>query len=450
MSAASPAALDDFLAHYTGQVGGGFTTLAPKVQATFAILAVISMTVSGLLWAIDEHQNVPAALIRKVMLLGFFAWLISGWHALSLTVVNGFAALGLEAGGGSMSVGDLMHSPSKIIIDGLQVAFALARYMGRLASEGMGTGFFTHIDAILITALAAIGIILAFAALGIHLMVTIIEFYIVTLIGFVTVPFGILTQTVFLSERAIGYVIAIGVKVMAIAIVVSIGETIFTSYTVSAEPTWGESCGLLIAALAFCMLGFRIPSIAAAQITGGPQLSAGAAASAAVGVAATIGGVALAGRMAAAGLAGAGGKAASAGAAGAARLPPSVGGSSSGGTPGGMPPSPGGGSSSGAGPKPGSGGETAGVGARPAGLESLVEQARGSYAPPETEPQGEPAKFAPDAPAPSASPGRRAKGSGPRRWTRGAAAAQAVRGGETDSAANAAMPRVHPPSDDEA
>ncbi|MBI1684207.1 P-type conjugative transfer protein TrbL [Caulobacter hibisci] len=458
MSTASPAALDAFLNRYTAQVGGGFATIAGDVHAIFSALVVISLGLSGLLWALDENQNVPAALIRKILLIGFFAWLISGWHDMSLTVVNGFAALGLKAGGGALSVGDLMHSPSKVIIDGLKVAFALLKYIGKLASEGMGVGFFTHIDAILVTALAAVGIILAFAVLGIHLAVTIIEFYIVTLIGFVTVPFGILTQTAFLSERAIGYVVAIGVKVMAMAIVVSIGETLFASYIVSAEPDWSESCGLLIAALAFCMLGFRIPSVAAALITGGPQLSAGAAASAAVGVAATVGGAALAGRWAAGG-AGAGTAASAArGAAGLRARLGAIGGASGaqggasgagpsgGGSPPGAPsaPSPPGGGSAG-----GSGGGQAGDGASPAAgpgpspgpdLSGVVARAKASFSP------------AKDDEAPSeAGPGS-TQGAGAARRTRARRGAAGVAGapwrGQADDGP-AGMPQIHPPSDDD-
>jgi type IV secretion system protein TrbL len=384
----SPAALDEFLNRYTTQVGSGFGLIQGDVQAVFATLTVISLGLSGLLWALDENQNVPAALIRKVLLVGFFAWLISGWHAMSLTVVNGFAALGLKAGGGAMSVGDLIHSPSKVILDGLNVAFQLLKYIGRMSSEGMGTGFFTHFEAILVTGLAAIGIILAFAVLGIHIMVTIIEFYIVTLIGLVTVPFGILTQTAFLAERAIGYVVAIGVKVMAIAIVVSIGETIFASYIVSPEPDWSESCGLLIAALAFCMLAFKIPAIAAAQITGGPQLSAGSAASAAIGVAATVGGAALAGRWAAGG-AGAGASATAArGAAGLrARLGAARGGgaASSGGPGGG-----GGGADGGGGPAPSASAGQAQESPATASVSSVVSRARASFTPAPAENDAEP------------------------------------------------------------
>ena len=147
MSTASPAAIDDLLDRYTTQVGSGFGLIQGDVQTTFGILMIISLGLSALLWALDEHQNIPAALVRKILLFGFFAWLISGWKTLALTVVNGFAALGLKAGGGALTVGELMQ-PSKVAIDGLKVAFDLLKYIGRLASEGMGVGFFTHIDAI--------------------------------------------------------------------------------------------------------------------------------------------------------------------------------------------------------------------------------------------------------------------------------------------------------------
>jgi len=376
MSTASPAAIDDLLDRYTSQVGSGFGLIQGDVQATFGILMIISLGLSALLWALDEHQNVPAALVRKILLFGFFAWLISGWKALTLTVINGFAALGLKAGGGALTVGELMQ-PSKVAIDGMEVAFELLKYIGRLASEGMGVGFFTHIDAILITAVVAIGVILAFLVLAVEIAVTIVEFYIVTLIGFVTVPFGILTQTAFMSERAIGYVVSVGAKVMALALVVSIGEQIFASYTVSAEPTWAESCGLLLAALLIVMLAFKVPAIAAAQITGGPQLSAGSAAAGAVGLAATVGGLALAGRWAMG--AGAAGSAASARS--ASRLPSGAGG----GARGGASSAPGGGAPGGGASGPSGGGPAAGA-RKAASTSAVVDRARASFAAPPSTP----------------------------------------------------------------
>jgi type IV secretion system protein TrbL len=197
-----------------------------------------------------------------------------------------------------------MNSPSKVVNDGITDAAALIKYIGQLSQEGFGTGFFQHIDVILCAAIAAIGLILAFLILGVEIAITIIEFHLVTLIALVTVPFGILTQTAFMSERAIGYVVSVGIKLMAIAIIVSIGETIFAQYTVSANPGIDEDCGLLLSGLLMLILALKVPSIAGALISGGPQLSAGGAVAGAAALAAGVGGAALAARMGAAALAG--------------------------------------------------------------------------------------------------------------------------------------------------
>ncbi len=336
MTTADPAVLDDFLNRFRSQVDAGFGLIQGDVAGTLAALVVISITITALLWAIDENQNVMASLVRKVLLVGFFAFLVTQWASLTKTVVNGFAALGLKAGGGAMSLADFTTSPSKIVISGIEVVKGLMLYVKEVAPGPIE--FFAHIDVVLMALVAAIGILIAFVILAIEIVVTIIEFHIVTLIAFVTVPFGVLTQTSFMSERAIGYVISVGIKLMALAIVVSLGTTVFDSYTVSAAPDINEDVGLLLGAVVMVMLALKIPAIAGALISGGPQLNAGSALMGAAGVAAGVAGVGLAARMAGGAIA----QGAAAGGAKVAAARAASGGlSSGGGAPGGGPsPSP--------------------------------------------------------------------------------------------------------------
>jgi type IV secretion system protein TrbL len=399
---------------------------------------VISIVVTAILWAIDENQNVLASLVRKTLLVGFFVFLVAQWPTLSKTVVNGFAALGLKAGGGAMSVTDFTTSPSKIVLAGITVIKALMLYVKSIAPGPIE--FFAHIDVIIMALVAAIGILIAFVILAIEIAVTIIEFHIVTLIAFVTVPFGVLTQTSFMSERAIGYVVSVGIKLMALAIVVSLGTTVFNSYTVTATPDINEDVGLLLGAVIMVMLALKIPAIAGALISGGPQLSAGGAVMGAAGVAAGVAGVGLAGRMAggaiASGLGAAGQKVASARAAAGAISP---GGS------GGAPTSPG---APGPGGAPGpSGGPGAAAAAAPAASADA-----GAFAGPAFEPAASSSDTQPaEAPPPSANPApqptpaetvARAQGS-PGGGLSGAArgaAATALASGEGSSPGMAARP----------
>ncbi len=294
MATADPAVLDDFLNKFKTQVDAGFGLISGDVSGVLGTLVVISVAVTAVLWAIDENQNVLAAFVRKILLVGFFAWLVTQWQSLSSTVVNGFAALGLKAGGGGMSVSTFTTEPSQIVMAGIKVIAALFQYIQKIAPGPIE--FFAHIDTVLMTLVAAIGILIAFVILAVEIVVTIIEFHIVTLVAFVTVPFGVLSQTSFMSEKAIGYVVSVGVKMMALAIVVSLGTTIFNTYTVSSDPGIGEDVGLLLAAVLMVMLALKVPAIAGALISGGPQLNAGAAAMGAAGVAAGVAGGALAAR----------------------------------------------------------------------------------------------------------------------------------------------------------
>ncbi|MCI3130991.1 P-type conjugative transfer protein TrbL [Phenylobacterium aquaticum] len=295
MATASPAALDDFIRRFTTQIDTGFGVISGEVQTVLGTLVVISIALTAILWAIDETQNVLASLVRKVLLVGFFAWLVGSWHTLSLTVVNGFGQLGLRASGGG-SVDDFMNAPTTAVDAGMQIVVKLMAYIGELAKQNGGFGALQNIDVIIVAAVAAIGILLAFIVLAIEIAITIIEFHLVTLIAFVTVPFGVLSQTSFLAERAIGYVVSVGLKFMALAVILGIGINIFQQFTLSLEPTISEECGLLLSAVFLMMLALKIPSIAGALISGGPQLNAGGALMGAAGVAAGAAGVALAGR----------------------------------------------------------------------------------------------------------------------------------------------------------
>src|SRR5476649_2888887 len=121
MATASPAGLDVFLNNFRSQVDSGFGLISGDVQTVLGTLVVISIVTTAILWAIDENQNVLASLVRKVLLVGFFAWLVTQWHSLSTTVVNGFAALGLQAGGGTMTLSTFTTSPSQIVMAGIKV-----------------------------------------------------------------------------------------------------------------------------------------------------------------------------------------------------------------------------------------------------------------------------------------------------------------------------------------
>jgi len=169
--------------------------------------------------------------------------------------------------------------------------------------------------------------------IAVQIFVVLIEFKLVTLAGFVLVPFGLFGRTAFLAEKVLGNVIASGVKVMVLAIVVGIGSSLFSEFTRAAggQPTLEEVLAMALAALTLLGLSVFGPGVASGLVSGAPQLGAGAA----VGTGVLVGGMAMAGvaaaQMAAGGVASSGAGAAAA--AGSGGRPPPAGAAASGGAP---------------------------------------------------------------------------------------------------------------------
>ena len=140
--------------------------------------------------------------------------------------------------------------------------------------------FFENFIQIACMFLARALVLLAFFILAIQLFVTLIEFKLTTLAGFVLIPFGLFGKSAFMAERVLGNVISSGIKVLVLAVIIGIGSTLFSEFTSGfggATPTIDEAMAIVLAALSLLGLGIFGPGMASGIVAGGPQLSAGAA-----------------------------------------------------------------------------------------------------------------------------------------------------------------------------
>ncbi|WP_312220158.1 P-type conjugative transfer protein TrbL, partial [Brevundimonas sp.] len=264
---------NELMTVFSNTVTAGFAALEGSVNTVFGLLIVLVVALTGIQWALSPQREILAAGFGKILLVGAFAWLINDWQALSETIYAGFIELGLTAGGGDLSREDFLN-PGAILAQGWGIVKALGDTPAPVSNPLDVVGNLT--DA-LILGVAMIGIMLAFAVLALQIIVALLEFKIVTLGGFVLLPFGIWSRTAFLAERPLGYVVSSGLKVLALAIVVSGARTIFDQLQPSANPDIYEALSILVASILLAMLAIFIPSLASALVTGGPALGAGAA-----------------------------------------------------------------------------------------------------------------------------------------------------------------------------
>lgn len=313
--------IDTFLGVFTGYIDSGFGLLGGEVGFLSSTLIVIDVTIAALFWAWGADEDVLQRLVKKTLYIGVFAYIIGNFSSLATILFDSFAGLGLKASGGGMALADFMK-PGTVAGTGLDAGAPLLDATEDLVGP---VGLFTNFPEIMILLVAWLIVVLAFFVLAIQVFVTIIEFKLVTLAGFVLLPFAFFNRTAFMAEKVLGHVISSGVKVLVLAVITGIGTTLFTQFTnagVGAEPDIEQVMAIALGALTLLGLGIFGPGIANGIVAGGPQLGAGAAAGTALLAGASLAGGA-AGAKLAAGAAGsaiaAGGRATAATASGAAR-----------------------------------------------------------------------------------------------------------------------------------
>jgi type IV secretion system protein TrbL len=278
--------IDTFLDTFIRYIDSGFGLLAGDVAYLTTTLIAIDITLAGLFWALSQNNDVIASLLKKVLYVGFFAFIIGNFALLAGIVFDSFAELGIKAGGGTMTASDLLR-PGYIASVGFEAAQPLLEEI----SDMLGPiSFFHNFIMIAVMFVAWAIIMVAFFVLAVQLFITILEFKLTTLAGFVLVPFALWNKTSFLAERVLGNVITSGIKLMVLAVIIGIGSTLFSSVTdafrTGDDVTLAQVMGTVLAAIVFFWMGIFAPGIASGLITGAPQLGAGSAAGAAAGVAA--------------------------------------------------------------------------------------------------------------------------------------------------------------------
>ncbi|MGQ0699968.1 MAG: P-type conjugative transfer protein TrbL [Panacagrimonas sp.] len=280
------AVIDRFLNVFSAYIDSGFGLLGGEVAFLTATLVVIDMTIAGLYWAMGhaagQGDDVIAKLLRKVLYVGAFAYIIGNFNWLASIVFRSFAGLGLMASGSAITPAEFLQ-PGRLAKVGIDAGAPILEQIGDMA------GFpevFVNIDAIVVLFIAWLVVIVSFFVLAVQLFVTLIEFKLTTLAGFVLVPFALWNKTAFLAEKVLGNVVSSGIKVLVLAVIVGIGTGLFAEFQVApAEPSIDFALVIMLASLALLALGIFGPGIATGLVSGSPQLGTGAAAGTVLGVA---------------------------------------------------------------------------------------------------------------------------------------------------------------------
>jgi type IV secretion system protein TrbL len=296
--------INGFLDAFLGVLDSGFGFIAGDVAYVLNALIVISVTLAGVQWVLAQEAPL-GAFFRKVLFVGFFAFLINNWNALAGAINGSGAMLGLKAGGSSLTLEDL-HNPGRIAGIGTEL-------FGRTAALGEGMNILTDFVTLSIILIAAIVVMLGFFVLALQLFTALIAFKLGTLAAFVALPWGVFSGTAWIAERPLGWVVGSAVRLFVLALIASVSIAFVDGLPPALTLDAGGALNILLFGLTVLSLAWFGPQLASEVVMGQPHLSGADSFRAAQGAAAAAVGTAVSARIMAGGVsAGRGGSARSA------------------------------------------------------------------------------------------------------------------------------------------
>ncbi len=262
--------INETLQQYLDAINSGFGFIGGDVRWLFNILVLLNIIVAALFWAFSEDQ-VLVPLIRKILYIGIFAWIVENWVDLTNTLAQTFMLLGIKAGGGHVDH-DILLNPGHIAERGLTTITPMIQAVRDLSGP---VAFFENFVEILLLALAILAVIAAFFLIAIQAAMAILTFKLGSLAAFVLIPFSLITHTAFMAERPLGWIVTAGVRLMLLTLVVGLGEAIFARLEITPEQlTIRAALDIALGAIVLMVLALTSSRLASDLATGTPRLGA--------------------------------------------------------------------------------------------------------------------------------------------------------------------------------
>ncbi len=261
--------LTDTLLIFIGVFRLGFNQLLPSTTWLFGTLLSIEIALTGLYWAIGSARLLDV--IKKTIFIGFWIWIVFSFPMLVNSLVESLAKAGAIAGSGGpgAAVAVNLLDPSGIVDQGFVAAEPILIQKETFSPINVADRLLYWFFWLLV--------LLLYFVMAIQVFLTVLEFYLVTALVGILLPFGLLSHTKFLAEKSIGAVISAGIKMMVLSFILTVAGGVIASATLPIDPNHNQILALLLTIGAIALLVWNAPGVAAGLIAGSPSLTAGTA-----------------------------------------------------------------------------------------------------------------------------------------------------------------------------
>ncbi len=234
---------------------GWETTVTNAANSLFWILAGIEVGIAAVWLAIQAPSLDTwfAELVRRIIFIGFFAFVLTQGPSFAKSVVDSLFQIG--AGGGSAS-------PANVFNAGIQVASKL--------SQNAEFGLFEDNALAIAFVLAMVVVVIAFSLVAAIFVAVMAEMYVGLLAGMIMLGLGGSSFTKDFAIRYLVYAFSVGMKLMALVMIAKIGSDVLIGLANSAAPDDQFLATLTIAGVSVVvfMIAMYVPQIVQGVVQG--------------------------------------------------------------------------------------------------------------------------------------------------------------------------------------
>ena len=261
--------MDSLMATFEGIFSNGVSVAVGMAMGTFALVAAIDFIWKVLTTLLSEENQI-ALLIRCSVKYGMISALITNYAEWSQLFQESLMSVGAAVGGGSVSAAE-MKLPGTLFLKGmdnlqpiLQTAFDSKISLTSL------DGFFLGLMLLLVYIFG----LLCYLIIAAQMFLCWMEWYIIGACAVIFIAFLPNDSTKFMGEKAIGAVVATGVKLMVLSVVLSGVLDAINTLPLATDPT-NSQCWVNIGTMGIlAWLSWQAPGMAAGLLAGSPSLSA--------------------------------------------------------------------------------------------------------------------------------------------------------------------------------
>lgn len=234
---------------------GWETTVMDAAKSLFWILATIEIGIAAVWLAIQAASldSWFAELVRRIMFIGFFAFVLAQGPTFAKAVVDSLFQIG--AGGGTASPADVFNA-------GLAVATKM--------SEKIQFGLFEDNALAISAAFAMVVVVISFSLVAAIFVSVMVEMYIGLLAGMIMLGLGGSSYTKDFAVRYLIYAFSVGMKLMALVMISRIGSEVLIG--LANQPDIGDQfqTALAIAGIAVVVfiIAIYVPNIMQGVVQG--------------------------------------------------------------------------------------------------------------------------------------------------------------------------------------